>query len=104
MNTEMLTKCAEANDQKLASAQRDNPEHYIEFLEMLDGDDVRTGEKAGSKESMYRKKRSIQQVVAMFDGSTGAEIKSRIRGAKMTDAGSCSESCEVFNCQIDMSD
>ena len=96
--------CFKKSDLKLAAAQRDNPEHYIEFLEMLDGDDVRTGEKAGSKESMYRKKRSIQQVVAMFDGSTGAEIKSRIRGGKMTDAGSCSESCEVFNCQIDMSD
>lgn len=96
--------CIKKSELKLAAAQRDNAEHYIEFLEMLDGDDVRTGYKAGSKDSMYRKKRSLQQVVAMFDGSTGSEIKSRIRGAKMTDTGSCSESCEVFNCQIDMFD
>lgn len=96
--------CMKKSDLKLAAAQRDNPGHYIEFLEALDGDDVRTGDNAGSKDSMYRKKRSLQQVVAMFDGSTGSEIKSRIRGAKMTEAGSCSESCEVFNCQIDMFD
>lgn len=96
--------CMKKSDLKLADAQRDNPGHYIEFLEALDGDDVRTGDNAGSKDSMYRKKRSLQQVVAMFDGSTGSEIKSRIRGAKMTEAGSCSESCEVFNFQIDMFD
>lgn len=92
--------CMKKSDLKLAAAQRDNPEHYIEFLEMLESDEVRTGDKAGSRDSMYRKKRSIQQVVAMFDGSTGNEIKSRIRGAKMNDTGSCSESCEVFNCEI----
>ena len=96
--------CMKKSDLKLAAAQRDNPGHYIEFLEMLGSDDVRSGEKAGSKDSMYRKKRSLQQVVAMFDGSTGSEIKSRIRGAKMTETGSCSESCEVFNCQLDMFD
>lgn len=50
---------------------------------------------------MYRGKRSLEQVIAMFEGSTGAEIKSRIRGAKMIDSGSCSESCEVFNCTVD---
>ena len=49
---------------------------------------------------MYRGKKSLEQVVAMFDGSTGDEIKVRIRGAKMNDTGSCSESCEVFNCDL----
>lgn len=54
---------------------------------------------------MYRKHRSLEQVIGMFDSSTGDEIKARIRGGKMTDTGSCSESCEVFVCeanQIDM--
>lgn len=49
--------------------------------------------------AMYRGKKSLEQVVGMFDGSTGQEIKSRIRGAKMTDTNSCSESCEVFVCE-----
>lgn len=92
--------CMKKSDLKLAAAQRDNPGHYIEFMEMIESDEVRTGYKAGSRESMYRRKRSLGQVIATFDGSTGDEIKSRIRGGKMVDSGSCSESCEVFNCSI----
>ena len=92
--------CMKKSDLKLAAAQRDEPGMYIEFLDAINGDSVRTGDKAGSVDSMYRRKRNLEQVVAMFDGSTGAEIKSRLRGAKMMDSGSCSESCEVFSCAI----
>ena len=92
--------CMKKSDLKLAAAQRDEPGMYLEFLDAINGKSVRTGEKAGSVDSMYRRKRNLEQVVAMFDGSTGAEIKSRLRGAKMMDAGSCSESCEVFSCAI----
>lgn len=88
------------SDLKLAAAQRDEPGLYLEFLDCISSPSVRTGYRTGSASSMYRKKRSIEQVVAMFDGSTGDEIKSRLRGAKMMDSGSCSESCEVFNCSI----
>lgn len=94
--------CMKKSDLKLAAAQRDEPGLYLEFLECITSDAVRIGEKSGSASSMYRKKRSLEQVVAMFDGSTGDEIKARLRGAKMADSGSCSESCEVFNCQLDM--
>ena len=89
--------CMKKSDLKLAAAQRDEPASYIEFLECINSNEVRVGEKAGSASSMYRRKRSLQQVIATFDCSTGMEIKSRLRGAKMMDSGSCSESCEVFN-------
>ena len=97
--------CPKKSNLKLAAAQRDEPELYHDFLEMLYSDDVRHDDKTGHWSQMYRGKRSLEQVVAMFDVSTGDEIKSRIRGAKMTDTGSCSESCEVFVCesnQVDM--
>jgi hypothetical protein len=89
--------CPKKSDLKLAAAQRDELEMYHNFLEILEDNSVRIDNKTGVKEQMYRGKKSLQQVVAMFDGSTGSEIKSRIRGAKMTDTNSCSESCEVFN-------
>lgn len=92
--------CPKKSNLKLAAAQRDEPELYMQWLDMLYSDDVRFDEKTGHWSQMYRGKKSLEQVVAMFDGSTGDEIKSRIRGAKMTDTGSCSESCEVFNCSI----
>lgn len=94
--------CMKKSDLKLAAAQRDEPGMYIEFLDEIHGDSVRTGEKTGRVDSMYRRKRSLEQVVAMFDGSTGEEIKSRLRGAKMMDTGSCSESCEIFAGQMDL--
>jgi hypothetical protein len=97
--------CPKKSNLKLAAAQRDEPELYHDFLSMIYSDDVRHDSKTGHWSQMYRGKKSLEQVVAMFDGSTGDEIKSRIRGAKMDGAGSCSESCEVFVCeanQIDM--
>lgn len=141
--------CPKKSNLKLAAAQRDEPELYLEWLEAINGDSVRMVEsrtiaymkgigirerrpftvyrrskefikklkeyneklftsanpKWGEYErlasiAMYRGKKSLEQVVAMFDGSTGDEIKARIRGAKMTDTNSCSESCEVFNCTL----
>lgn len=91
--------CPKKSNLKLAAAQRDEPELYHKFLEMLYSDDVRHDKKTGHWSQMYRGKKSLEQVVAMFDGSTGDEIKSRMRGAKMTETGSCSESCEVFVCE-----
>lgn len=93
--------CMKKSDLKLAAAQRDNPAAYLEFVDMLHGESVRVGDKAGSASQMYRKKRSLEQLIATFDGLTGDEIKERIRGAKMMDTGSCSESCEVFSCSIE---
>lgn len=96
--------CPKKSNLKLAAAQRDEPELYHEFLEMLYSDEVRHDDKTGHWSQMYRGKQSLEQVVAMFDGSTGDEIKSRIRGAKMTVTGSCSESCEVFVCESNQGD
>jgi len=92
--------CPKKSDLKLAAAQRDNPGLYIKWLEAINSKSVRTGKGTGSVETMYRGKQSIQNVIAKFDGSTGQEIKRRIKGARMYDSGSCSESCEVFNCSM----
>lgn len=92
--------CPKKSNLKLAAAQRDEPEIYHDVLEMLCSDSIRYDGNTGHTSKMYRGKKSLEQVVAMFDGSTGEEIKARIRGTKSTDTGSCSESCEVFSCNI----
>lgn len=91
--------CPKKSNLKLAAAQRDEPEMYHDWLGAIYSPSVRHDDNTGHHSQMYRGKKSLEQVVAIFDGSTGDEIKSRIRGAKMTDAGSCSESCEVFVCE-----
>lgn len=89
--------CPKKSNLKLAAAQRDEPEFYVNWLDMLYSDSVRVDNKTGRWSKMYRGNQSLEQLIATFDGSTGEEIKARMRGAKMQDTGSCSESCEVFN-------
>lgn len=89
--------CFKKSDLKIAAAARDEPELYQEWLSMINEAIERPEQDRASRHIMYRKKRRIEQVIATFDGSTGDEIKARMRGAKHLDTGSCSESCEVFN-------
>ena len=98
--------CFKKSDLKLAAAQRDEPGLYASWLQMIDGapERVEQSKFRRSRHVMYRKRMRLEQVIAQFDGATGEEIKARIRGAKMTYSGACSESCEVFNCQLDMFD
>jgi len=88
--------CPKKSNLKLAAAQRDEPELYSQWLDMLYSDSVRVDDKTGHYSKMYRGNQSLEQLIATFDGSTGMEIKARIRGGKMIDTNSCSESCEVF--------
>lgn len=95
--------CPKKSDLKLALAARDEPELYQQWLSCVKSDSVRTGEGAGEWRSMYRKKRSLEQVIAMFSDVETDDVRSRIRGAKMFDTNSCSESCEAIG-QIDWVD
>jgi len=88
--------CPKKSNLKLAAAQRDEPESYGEFVDAIKGESVRFDDNTGHYSKMYRGKQSLESLIATFDGSTGKEIKSRIRGSKMIDTNSCSESCEVF--------
>lgn len=88
--------CFKKSNLKLAAAQRDEPELYRRWLEIIDYAKDRPEQERESKRIMYRGRKSLESLIATFDGSTGEEIKSRIRGSKMIDTNSCSESCEVF--------
>ncbi len=92
--------CPKKSNLKLVAAYHDEPEFYQEWVDALRSDSVRVDDKTGVREMMYRGKKSLENLIATFDGSTGDEIKARIRGGKMTDSGSCSESCEVFSCDM----
>ena len=96
--------CPKKSNLKLAAAQRDEPELYLQWLDMLYSDTVRVDDKTGHWSKMYRGNQSLEQLIATFDGSTGDEIKGRIRGSKSTETGSCSESCEVFVCEANQGD
>src|SRR5690606_17383539 len=79
--------CPKKSNLKLAAAQRDEPELYHKWLEMLYSDSVRVDNKTGHWSKMYRGNQSLEQLIATFNGSTGEEIKARMRGAKHLDTG-----------------
>ncbi len=89
--------CFKKSNLKLAAAQRDEPKMYMEWLEIVEAAPDRNKKEGRSSMHMYRNQRTLPEVIATFDGSTGGEIKARMRGAKHLDTGSCSESCEVFS-------
>lgn len=89
--------CPKKSNLKLAASKIDSPKSYVNFVNLLNSDSVRVDENTGDVNHMYRGKQSLESLIATFDGVTGEEIKARIRGGKMVDTNSCSESCEVFN-------
>lgn len=92
--------CPKKSDLKLAAAQRDDPILYELWLAMLNSVEVRVDDNTGDVNTMYRKSRHISSVIATFDGSTGDEIKNRIKGSHMTDTNSCSESCDSLPTEL----
>lgn len=89
--------CPKKSNLKLAASKIDSPKSYSKFVSLLNSSSVRVDDKTGSKDVMYRGKQSLESLIATFNGVTGEQIKARIRGGKMIDTNSCSESCEVFN-------
>lgn len=89
--------CPKKSNLKLVASKIDSPKPYVNFVNLLNSDSVRVDKNTGDVNHMYRGKQSLESLIATFDGSTGEEIKARIRGSKMIDTSSCSESCEVFN-------
>ena len=89
--------CPKKSNLKLAMAHREEEEQYKKWLSMIYSDSVRIDEKTGHYSKMYRGKQSLENIIKIFEDSTTKEIKQRIRGGKMLDTNSCSESCEVFD-------
>ena len=88
--------CPKKSNLKLALAQRENPEEYIKFKSALHDESVRVDNNTGTRAVMYRGNQSLENLIAMFDTNTDKEIKERMRGSKVIDTNSCSESCEMF--------
>ena len=95
--------CVKKSLKKIALAQRDNPELYDDWLEMTNSNDVRImpADKFGQGR-IYRQWHSPEMVIASFKHVSDTDLKDSIYKSKETAAGSCTESCEVFGCQIDM--
>lgn len=86
--------CVKKSLGKVALATRDyNP---IPFIELVEGDQVRTDGRKIDKLHMYRNRNSLSGIIELYKDYTDEEILSKLKMTKSFDTNSCSESCEVF--------
>ena len=90
--------CIKKGNNKIALAAKDEPELANAFQEMLETSPIRIIE---SREDapliMYRGRNTFKSVVNSFAEFTKDNIIAQFRGGS-----GCTDSCEVFGCQIDM--
>lgn len=93
--------CIKKGINKIALATRDEPKMCQEFMEVITSDSVRVVDRRQQENKiMYRGNNSLESIIAMFSEHTREEIAATIRGGGGYETGSCTESCEVFSCDI----
>jgi Phosphoadenosine phosphosulfate reductase family len=89
--------CFKKSDLKLALACKDSSQLYDHWSKMIDSSPERVGQERASRHVMYRKNRTLADIKDSFSDVPRENIIARLRGGRMLDAGSCSESCEAFS-------
>jgi len=87
--------CIKKSMQKVALATMDEPELAAQFVDILEKE-IRTGREP----IMYRGNNTLKSLIALFSDTSREELASRMISMRQYDAGSCSESCEAFSCQL----
>lgn len=97
--------CVKKGLNKLALAARDEPEMAAEFWQLINDPSVRVVERRQQENKiMYRGNHSLESVIALFSDHSREEIAATIRNNGGEESGSCTESCEVFACDIGVDD
>ena len=95
--------CIKKGINKIALAARDEPKMAENFINLINDPNIRVVERRQQKNKiMYRGNNSLIAIMAMYQDHSREEILATIKGNKSYDSGSCSESCEVFSCQLDL--
>lgn len=93
--------CIKKGLNKVALAAKDEPELATKFMAMAEGPHVRIEGRKHQHKRMYRQSLHLSDVIGMYSEVNAEDLRKRLRSSK-PEAGSCSESCEVF--QTDISD
>lgn len=95
--------CVKKGVNKIALAARDEPKMAENFINLIDDPNIRVVERRQQENKiMYRGNHSLVSIIAMYQRYSREEIANTIRGNRAFDSGSCSESCEISSCQLDL--
>ncbi|MFQ0972224.1 phosphoadenosine phosphosulfate reductase family protein [Gilliamella sp. BG6] len=94
--------CIKKGINKIALATRDEPTMAEDFINLIDDPNIRVVERRQQENKiMYRGNNSLISIMEMYQNHSREDILATIRGNKGFESGSCSESCEIFSCQLD---
>lgn len=94
--------CIKKSVNKIALAARDEPMLAKQFIGVINGDVREVNRDQQSNQIMFRGNNSLERIITLFKDHTRDEIASVVKGSGGYKSGSCSESCEAFNCQLDL--
>lgn len=94
--------CIKKSVNKIALAARDEPMLAKQFIDVINGDVREVNREQQSSQIMFRGNNSLEGIIALFKDHTRDEIANVVKGSGGYKSGSCSESCEAFNCQLDL--
>lgn len=94
--------CIKKSVNKIALAARDEPILAKQFIDVINGDVREVNREEQSSQIMFRGNNSLEGIIALFQDHTRDEIANVVKGSGGYKSGSCSESCEAFNCQLDL--
>lgn len=94
--------CIKKSVNKIALAARDDPILAKQFIDVINGDVRKVNREQQSSQIMFRGNNSLEGIIALFKDHTRDEIANVVKGSGGYKSGSCSESCEAFNCQLDL--
>ncbi|HHR6503175.1 TPA: phosphoadenosine phosphosulfate reductase family protein [Providencia alcalifaciens] len=94
--------CIKKSVNKIALAARDEPILAKQFIDVINGDVREVNREQQSSQIMFRGNNSLEGIIALFKNHTRDEIANVVKGSGGYKSGSCSESCEAFNCQLDL--
>ncbi|MFQ0999740.1 phosphoadenosine phosphosulfate reductase family protein [Gilliamella sp. BG6] len=94
--------CIKKGINKIALATRDEPKMAEDFINLINDPNIRVVERRQQENKiMYRGNNSLISIMAMYQNHSREDIAATIKGNKGFESGSCSESCEIFSCQLD---
>lgn len=88
--------CIKKGLNKVALAAKDEPEQFIKWVEVTEGENVRTEGRKHNHKRMYRQRLHASDVAEIYKDQSRDELFKALRSSKRYESGSCSESCEAF--------
>lgn len=88
--------CIKKTINKVALATKDEPEQFVKWVHVTEGDQVRSEGRKYNHHRMYRDRLHGSDIAEIYKDHSRDELYISLRSSKRYESGSCSESCEAI--------